>query len=1011
MRSDTPLQEATGVITEIVRRGQSSAKRLARTDVFLASIALGVMILIFFYDIIFLGRTLATSSLLWGVMGTEPPFGYPDVGPAYNVYLLDPLASAVAESTTEKIASLYHGFNVPLWDANMALGRPLLASLDPHAVDPLRAPIVISPSPEMWDAFLLARFFIAGFFTYLFAKRLGVTRVAAFGAAVAFAFSGFFMLYVNMPHPDFAMLIPMALFAFDLLFHGSGALAKALATAVVALAALTGNPEGTFVVLLFGTAYYGALVVTEARRQRSALPLRRLVPLAVVGATGIGLAAFALLPFSELTGQLGYAGLSIHRHTPGMKIGVQHDSLQHLVSLFLPYFDGAPVSNFQGTGLSGLRNYVGVMVPLLAVVGFWNGRAMARGGWFFLVASVVLLAKTYGVPLANWVGALPVFNVVDMSLYFAPMVAFSLAILAGLGLDQISRGGWRLWHVALAIAILASLLGWLVWLNRDILGSIPADFLARHLGLAAALAVAAAVAAMALRRGLVPANVASLALVALVAGELFVFSIPVRGDFGIIARAVYGDDLRVLERPRRHDPFTEPPFVSFLKQDQSVHRVFGLDHLLYPNTSSVYNIDDIRSFTATTVERYYRFIQRFLNPTVRSRYTGAYLPPLRSESEPTSYVANPMFDLLNVKYIIARAGLTELYEHSLIDTVLSDNPRAKGLGLKAFSIGGEEEIVLFQHPPSSLSYTFTPSAESRFLVFRLALDPAVWSPDDGDGVLFEASLVEGETSETIFSRWVDPKNNPEDRRWVDGSVDLGPYLGQPITLELSTLPGESGASDWAGWGGLRLVDSPDKVVPSLSPGQYDLVYDEEVKIYRNNHAFPRAFVVHQAEVVSGVEEAIARMKEGQFNPAQTAVIEGDLQPARLAALTEGRAAGGSSVEFTEHRDNEVKLRVETERPGLLVLSDTYYPGWQAYVDGEKTPIYPTDAALRSVYLEAGEHEVRFVYSPGTFKLGTAISGLSLLALAAFAAWDPVRRQWARLRDRTGGGQAHGGYSG
>jgi hypothetical protein len=516
---------------------------------------------------------------------------------------------------------------------------------------------------------------------------------------------------------------------------------------------------------------------------------------------------------------------------------------------------------------------------------------------------------------------------------------------------------------------------------------------------------------MALRRSLVPANVASLALVALVAGELFVFSIPVRGDFGIIARAVYGDDLPVLERPRRHDPFTEPPFVSFLKQDQSVHRVFGLDHLLYPNTSSVYNIDDIRGFTATTVERYLDFVGGFLNPSVGSRYTGAYLPPLRSESVPTSYVANPMFDLLNVKYIIARAGLTELYEHSLTDTALSDNPHASGIGLRTFSIGGEEEAVLFQHPPSSLLYTFMPSAESRFLVFRLALDPAVWGPDSGDGVLFKVSMVEEQTVETIFSRWVDPKNNPEDRRWLDGSVDLGPYLGQPITLELSTSPGESSAADWAGWGGLRLVDSPDKVVPSLSPGQFDLVYDEEVKIYRNNHAFPRAFVVHQAEVVSGVEEAIARMKEGQFNPAQTAVIEGDLQPARLAALTEGRPAGGSSVEFTEHRDNEVKLRVETERPGLLVLSDTYYPGWQAYVDGEKTPIYPTDAALRSVYLEAGEHEVRFVYSPGTFKLGITISGLSLLALAAFVAWDPARRQWARLRDRRGGGQAHGGYSG
>ncbi len=74
MTFDTSLQEATGVVTEIVRRGQSLAWRLAHSDVLLAIIALGVLILIFFYDIIFLGRTLVTSSLLWGVMGTEPPF-------------------------------------------------------------------------------------------------------------------------------------------------------------------------------------------------------------------------------------------------------------------------------------------------------------------------------------------------------------------------------------------------------------------------------------------------------------------------------------------------------------------------------------------------------------------------------------------------------------------------------------------------------------------------------------------------------------------------------------------------------------------------------------------------------------------------------------------------------------------------------------------------------------------------------------------------------------------------
>ena len=98
------------------------------------------------------------------------------------------------------------------------------------------------------------------------------------------------------------------------------------------------------------------------------------------------------------------------------------------------------------------------------------------------------------------------------------------------------------------------------------------------------------------------------------------------------------------------------------------------------------------------------------------------------------------------------------------------------------------------------------------------------------------------------------------------------------------------------------------------------------------------------------------------------------------------------------------IRVESQRAGLLVLSDTYYPGWKAYVDGQETPIYPTDVALRSVYLEAGEHEVRFVYSPASFKLGVLISGLSLLALVAYAGRGTAWRLWVRLRERRRRGQ-------
>jgi len=181
-----------------------------------------------------------------------------------------------------------------------------------------------------------------------------------------------------------------------------------------------------------------------------------------------------------------------------------------------------------------------------------------------------------------------------------------------------------------------------------------------------------------------------------------------------------------------------------------------------------------------------------------------------------------------------------------------------------------------------------------------------------------------------------------------------------------------------------------------------LAYDGDVKVYENRDAFPRAFVVHRAEMVSETHEAIARMNEEEFDPAQVAVIEGELSKDQLAILAASPVSDGSSAEITHYSDNKVELTTRMDNPGLLVLSDTYYPGWKAYVDGKQVPIYPTDVALRSIFLEQGEHDVEFVYSPGSFKAGVLISGLSLLSLVAYAGSGPVRRAAAGWLSRDPG---------
>ena len=81
-----------------------------------------------------------------------------------------------------------------------------------------------------------------------------------------------------------------------------------------------------------------------------------------------------------------------------------------------------------------------------------------------------------------------------------------------------------------------------------------------------------------------------------------------------------------------------------------------------------------------------------------------------------------------------------------------------------------------------------------------------------------------------------------------------------------------------------------------------------------------------------------------------------------------------------------------ENAGLVLLTDTYYPGWKAYVDGERAQIYPTDYLFRGVFVSEGEHKIEFVYDPASFKLGIAISVAAVLSLVGLLA---LQRYWER----------------
>ncbi len=160
--------------------------------------------------------------------------------------------------------------------------------------------------------------------------------------------------------------------------------------------------------------------------------------------------------------------------------------------------------------------------------------------------------------------------------------------------------------------------------------------------------------------------------------------------------------------------------------------------------------------------------------------------------------------------------------------------------------------------------------------------------------------------------------------------------------------------------------------------------DPALNVYLNRRALPRALVVHRAIATPDHEAAYAALHAPGFDPATTVVVEGG----EALNVTSSSAA---AIRFDAFGLNEMQLHVETPADAYLVLSEVWYPGWRATVDGVPAPVLRANYAFRAVRLGPGQHQVRLTFAPGSWTIGLAISGLTLLALVGWSMWRSIRR--------------------
>jgi len=146
-------------------------------------------------------------------------------------------------------------------------------------------------------------------------------------------------------------------------------------------------------------------------------------------------------------------------------------------------------------------------------------------------------------------------------------------------------------------------------------------------------------------------------------------------------------------------------------------------------------------------------------------------------------------------------------------------------------------------------------------------------------------------------------------------------------------------------------------------------------VYENERALPRAFVVGQVKVISDEEKILSELT--LFDPKKLAILE------EKPGWSLDDPSFFREAEVTFYSPNKIVVQANLSTPGLLVLSELWYPGWRAYDNGQEVKIHRANYLLRSVYLEAGRHTIEFVYDPLSIKAGRWVSAGAVLGLVVY----------------------------
>lgn len=537
----------------------------------------------------------------------------------------------------------------PLWNPYIFAGNPLWANTQSALLYPLNLFHYVLPAPVGFTVSSLLKLFFGCFLTHIYCRKLKVNHGPALLAGVAFGFCSFTVFWLNHPHSNVTPLIPLCLYAVERLLQKADLRNMLLFSLVVALTLIAGHVEIAFLTAT-GCGLYYLLRLVQMRK----LSIWALSQFFIVYIIGLLLSAILIFPFIEFlfnTAIWTERGEDINSSIP----------TAGLINLFMGDFFRFDGWNPRNIGYHAFSAFIGVAALPLVLFGVVKSFRLTMP---LLLVCVFSMAVSFSINPINWiVKNLPLFNHLPL-FYFNALVAFTLSVLAAIGLQQCINKTTDtirplLWVV---MTLLAALIYFRFFWHPGGLSphTLDVDLLLESV------------------RSFVP----WIALILLVICVLIYFAQWINQSLFIVLMVgtvfvdlwLVGHDWNPVIKAEYGLPREKPGSLKFLSEQSEPFRTVGYHYILTPSTNMLAQIHDVRGYDVPVIDRYHQFFNRALKG--KDSFWFYSLP----EYDATIL---PFLNLLNARYLLAKRELKAIPAHiNLVyndEILIYENQHAAGL--------------------------------------------------------------------------------------------------------------------------------------------------------------------------------------------------------------------------------------------------------------------------------------------------------------------------------------------